>query len=181
MSNTKKKYGVRISVLEYGYYEVEAESKEEAEAKAEDKIMEGNICWGDFEITDSTAEEVRKEKARESVTDNEEALNRKLYEKVSAEMEAYENELLAMPPEEILEHAYAYATKQDIVLALEEHDLSEKQARALLRCDNALEAIFDRWEHTEMAYMDTIRDMISCTANEKLRAAFKEKLRQGGR
>ena len=74
-----------------------------------------------------------------------------------------------------------YATKQDIVLALEEYDLSGKQAQALLRCDNALEAIFDRWEHTEMAYMDTIRDMISCTANEKLRAAFKEKLRQGGR
>ena len=58
MSNTNKKYGVRISVLEYGYYEMEAESKEEAEAKAEDKIMEGNICWGDFEITDSTAKEV---------------------------------------------------------------------------------------------------------------------------
>lgn len=37
MNNTKKKYGVRISVLEYGYYEVEAESKEEAEAKAEEK------------------------------------------------------------------------------------------------------------------------------------------------
>ena len=91
-----------------------------------------------------------------AVTDNEEALNRKLYEKVSAEMEAYENELLAMPPDEI-------------------------QAQALLRCDNALEAIFDRWEHTEMAYMDTLRDMISCTANEKIRAAFKEKLRQGGR
>lgn len=116
-----------------------------------------------------------------TVTDNEEALNRKLYEKVSAEMEAYENELLAMPPEEILEHAYAYATKQDIVLALEEYDLSGKQAQALLRCDNALGAIFDRWEHTEMAYMDTIRDIISCTANEKLRTAFKEKLRQGGR
>ena len=65
MSNTKKKYGVRISVLEYGYYEVEAESKEEAEAKAEEKIAEGNVCWGDFEITDSTAEEVRKEKARD--------------------------------------------------------------------------------------------------------------------
>ena len=74
------------------------------------------------------------------MTDNEEVLNRKLYEKVSAEMEVYENELLAMPPEEILEHAYAYATKQDIVLALEEYDLSEKQVRALLQCDNALEA-----------------------------------------
>lgn len=29
--------------------------------------------------------------------------------------------------------------------------------------------------------MNSIRDMISCTANEKLRTAFKEKLRQGGR
>ena len=65
MSNIKKKYGVRISVLEYGYYEVEAGSKEEAEAKAEEKIAERNVCWGDFEITDSTAEEVRKEKVRD--------------------------------------------------------------------------------------------------------------------
>lgn len=48
MNNTKKKYDVRISVLEYGYYEVEARSKEEAEAKAEEKIAEGNVCWGDL-------------------------------------------------------------------------------------------------------------------------------------
>lgn len=46
-------------------YEVEAGSKEEAEAKAEEKIAERNVCWGDFEITDSTAEEVRKEKVRD--------------------------------------------------------------------------------------------------------------------
>ena len=39
--------------------------RREAEAKAEEKIAEGNVCWGDFEITDSTAEEVRKEKARD--------------------------------------------------------------------------------------------------------------------
>lgn len=181
MSNTKKKYGVRISVLEYGYYEVEARSKEEAEAKAEEKIAEGNVCWGILKSQIPQQKKYEKRKRGMAVTDNEEALNLKLYEKVSAEMEAYEHELLAMLPEEILEHAYAYATKQDIVLALEEHDLSGKQAQALFRCDNALEAIFDRWEHTEMAYMDTIRDMISCTANEKLRAAFKEKLRQGGR
>ena len=43
----------------------EGVSKEEAEAKAEEKIAEGNVCWGDFEITDSTAEEVRKEKVRD--------------------------------------------------------------------------------------------------------------------
>ena len=44
---------------------LDSTSKEEAEAKAEEKIAEGNVCWGDFEITDSTAEEVRKEKARD--------------------------------------------------------------------------------------------------------------------
>ena len=38
MNNTKKKYDVRISVLEYGYYEVEARSKEEAEKK--------QVCFG---------------------------------------------------------------------------------------------------------------------------------------
>jgi len=65
MSNTKKKYGVRISVLEYGYFEVEADSKEEAEAMAEDKINEGNVIWGDLEVTDSTAEEVSRGKAKD--------------------------------------------------------------------------------------------------------------------
>lgn len=35
------------------------------ESKAEERIAEGNVCWGDFEITDSTAEEVRKEKVRD--------------------------------------------------------------------------------------------------------------------
>lgn len=145
------------------------------------KITEGNVDYGNFAIFNVTVEEIQKEKARIPMVENENVRNLQLYEKVVSEPEAYERDLLAMPPEEILEHAYAYATKQDIVLALEEHDLSEKQALTLLRCDNALEAIFDRWEHTEMAYMDTIRDMISCTANEKLRAAFKEKLRQDGR
>ena len=37
----------------------------EISERAEEKIAEGNVCWGDFEITDSTAEEVRKEKARD--------------------------------------------------------------------------------------------------------------------
>jgi len=104
--------------------------------------------------------------------DNEEYLNNQLYEKMSAEMQAYENELLDMPASEILERSYAYATKRDIMLAMEEYGVSEKQAKALLKCDNALEAIFERWEDTESSYMNSIRDMITETANEKLRAEF---------
>ena len=38
-----------------------------------------------------------------------EELNAELYEEVSAEFEEYKNNLLMMSPEEMLEHAYAYA------------------------------------------------------------------------
>ena len=37
-----------------------------------------------------------------------EELNAELYEKVSAEFEEYKNNLLMLPPEQLLEHAYAY-------------------------------------------------------------------------
>lgn len=36
-----------------------------------------------------------------------EELNAELYEKVSAEFEEYKNNLLMLPPEQLLEHAYA--------------------------------------------------------------------------
>lgn len=44
-----------------------------------------------------------------------EELNAELYEKVSAEFEEYKNNLLMMSPEQMLEHAYAYAIRSDIV------------------------------------------------------------------
>jgi len=42
-----------------------------------------------------------------------EELNAELYHKISDEFEAYKNELLSLPSNEILEHAYAYTVKQD--------------------------------------------------------------------
>ena len=44
-----------------------------------------------------------------------EELNEELYKKARAEFEAYKNSLLAMSPEQILEHAYDYAIREDIV------------------------------------------------------------------
>ena len=53
-----------------------------------------------------------------------EEFNAELYEKVSAEFEEYKNNLLAMSPEQILEHAYDYAIREDIVLAFAEENKS---------------------------------------------------------
>lgn len=101
-----------------------------------------------------------------------EELNTKLYQQMSEELDEYKDELLSMPSAEVLEHAYAYTVKQDIVLAMEELNLSDKQCKALLRENNPLEKVFERWENHESHYMDDIRDMIECTANENCRDDF---------
>jgi hypothetical protein len=59
--------------------------------------------------------------------------NTRLYEKMFAEQEVYRSWILLQPPEEILNHAYAYVMREDILLSLEYGDLSDRQAKALLK------------------------------------------------
>ena len=58
-----------------------------------------------------------------------EELNTALYKKVFAEQEQYREWLLSQPPDEILNHCYEYTVREDIVLALEEYDLCDKQCK----------------------------------------------------
>jgi len=101
-----------------------------------------------------------------------EQLNTNLYFKMSSEFSKYEAELLDLPSKEILEHAYAYTVKQDILLAMEEYNLPDKACKALLAEKNSLETVFSRWENHEGHYMDEIRDVIECAANERMRDDF---------
>ena len=107
-----------------------------------------------------------------------EELNAELYEKVSAEFEEYKNNLLMMSPEEMLEHAYAYAIRSDIVVALEYHELRARQAQALLNADNSLDEIFSKWENLETKHMECVRDAIECQANALSREEFKKELQE---
>ena len=86
-----------------------------------------------------------------------EALNRKLYEKLFAEQEKYKGWLLKQSPEEILRHAYEYTIREDIVLAMEYHDVSDEQARALLDSPSPLAEIFRDFEQIEGDHMDIPR------------------------
>ena len=60
-----------------------------------------------------------------------EELNTRLYEKMFAEQEQFRDWLLSQPPAEILNHAYEYTMREDILMSLEYHDLEDSQARAL--------------------------------------------------
>lgn len=83
-------------------------------------------------------------------------LNTALYEKLFAEQEAYKEWLLTQPPEEILNHSYEFTVREDILLSLEYHDLTDAQASALLNCDSPLGDIFKDFESRETGYMDTV-------------------------
>ncbi len=101
-----------------------------------------------------------------------EELNTALYKKVFAEQEKYREWLLSQPPDEILNHCYEYTVREDIVLALEEYDLSDKQCKALLKSPSPLADVFKDFEKRETDHMDNIRDTIECRANAVIRTDF---------
>lgn len=106
-------------------------------------------------------------------------LNTQLYQKMFAEQEGFRAALLTMSPAEILEHAYEYVTREDILLSLEYSDLSAKQAKALLQTDTPLADIYTKWEDRETDHMTDIWDTVENRANELLRQSFLAAQREG--
>ena len=54
--------------------------------------------------------------------------NTALYEKMAAEQDKFRDWLKSHPPEEILNHAYEYTVREDILMAMEELDLPQCRA-----------------------------------------------------
>ena len=88
-----------------------------------------------------------------------------------SEQERYRQHLLTLPPEEILEHAYAYTTREDILLSLEENDLTDKQCRALLKSPCPLSDIFRAWEKYESSHMEELWSVVEDRADTVIQAA----------
>ena len=104
-------------------------------------------------------------------------LNTALYEKMAAEQDKYRDWLKSQPPEEILHHTYEYTVREDIVMEMEQLDLTDAQAKALLDSPSPLADVYRYFEKLETGYMDVFRDSIEnraedvCKAQEELRAA----------
>ena len=96
-------------------------------------------------------------------------LNTALYEKMATEQEKYRDWLKSQPPEEVLNHAYEYTVREDIVMAMEELELTDTQAQALLESPSPLADVYRYFEKLETGYMDVIRDSIENRANEVCR------------
>ena len=104
--------------------------------------------------------------------------NTALYGKMSDEQDKFRDWLKSQPPEEILHHTYEYTVREDIVMAMEQLELTDTQAQALLDSPSPLADVYRYFEKLETGYMDVIRDSIEnraddvCKAQEELRTAL---------
>ena len=96
--------------------------------------------------------------------------NTALYRKMYAEQEDFRKWLISQPPEIILEHAYEYKLKEDILLSLEYNDLEDIKAETLLRLDQPLQKVYERLDSRETGYMDSVWDTIEECASSENRA-----------
>lgn len=101
---------------------------------------------------------------------NNEEMNTALYQKMFAEQDKFRDWLLTQPPEEILKHTYEYTVREDILMAVEELDLSSGQAAVLLASPSPLDDIFKEFQNLETDYMDTIRTCIETRSDDMCKA-----------
>ena len=97
-----------------------------------------------------------------------EECNTALYQKMFAEQEVFRDWLKGQPPEEILNHAYEYTVREDILLSLEYHDLSDDQADALMKSPSPLADVFRDFEKLETGHMETVWDCLEGRADTLL-------------
>lgn len=101
---------------------------------------------------------------------DQEARMSQLYDKMAAEQAKYRSWLLEQPPEEIVSHAYEYAMREDILMAMEDAELRPEQAEILLASASPLDAVYQVFSQMETSHMDTVRESIETRADALLLA-----------
>ena len=94
--------------------------------------------------------------------------NTALYQKMFAEQEKFRDWLKGQSQEEVLNHAYEYTIREDILMSLEYHDLSDAQAEALIKSPSPLTDVFQDFEKRETDHMDVIWDCLESRADTLL-------------
>ena len=97
--------------------------------------------------------------------------NTQLYQKMYAEQEQYKAYLLTLPSAEILEHASEYICRENILIAMEDNDLNNARATALLKSSTPLADVYNTyagWEHSRQ--QQEIWNAVEARSGEVLRA-----------
>lgn len=97
-----------------------------------------------------------------------EKLTTALHEKAAAEQEIYRKKIYALSTKEAMEHSYEYATRENILMALESPELEDAQIRALLASPTPLNDIFRHYDNHDYTLMKGIRKCFAELADDTL-------------
>lgn len=94
------------------------------------------------------------------------AINANLYSKMEETFQDFTNWLLRQSPEVILDHAYEYAIKENILLVLEYNDLEEAQANDLLTVEDPLDFLYNEVGESATISLDALLSLIEDKADQ---------------
>lgn len=92
-------------------------------------------------------------------------LDEQLYEKVRQEQAAFRDELLTWRPEGILDKAWEYLVRENILLTMEYNELDDEQAKALLELPDTMSDLCDTVKEKYTRDQETIWHEIEERAN----------------
>ena len=89
-----------------------------------------------------------------------------LRKKARTELTILRKQLLALNPQVVLDRAYEYATKSDMVSLINGTEFTAKQARALLRRPRLLDSLFKEYGNHSSNSMDVLVSFMMDKADE---------------
>jgi hypothetical protein len=95
--------------------------------------------------------------------------NELLRKRVLQENREFNEELEKLPAHEALSRAYEKVIKEDLVCSISEGNLTNTEARALLRLKHPLDDLYSEWLHNDMSYNDMLRATIKDRATSAVR------------
>ena len=100
----------------------------------------------------------------------------KLLMKMDREYHDFRSKLEKLPANLALNHAFEDLAKRDILFAIAEGALEEKQAKALLKLPKPLETCYQYWLKEETDYMETLSNSLQKTADREIKHQKEERV-----
>ena len=88
-----------------------------------------------------------------------------LYDKLLQEQDTFRQGLLALPPEQILDKAWEYLVRENILLTMEYNELDDAQAQALLELPDTMSDLCGRLMEKDTRQQEVIWHEIVTSAN----------------
>ena len=104
---------------------------------------------------------------------NETQVNLALYDKMRIEQDDYREWLLSQPRQEILNHAYEYSVREDILATMSEGHLPPMLAKALLESKQPLASVYADWNRGEHGIFEELIEVIQERAKKELQQSPK--------